>query len=924
MVYFGTVAAGSETRQVLIEAAKLEPGARIWPRFLALFLALAAMKVALLAGMGKHLLEVHWRVGESSAAWCPPLVAFYVFVILGVLNVVRLARHCQSLGVGSVQAANGIVLCLGLLFVFLTFHTGENNYLYPIMTRVLHWTSLGPYLSLDCFFRPPFLAAWLFGYAFIYYILVRTGRESWALHLTAVFGGVYAVCCLRELPAYRNELLLADGLGLLSLALPELSRGKRQWLWLAVPAIWGAGFAWGLFKLASPHEGVGINYFYLLLGSSVVLFAGATMLAQRRGFLGPWVSQVIFYFVSFLLLTNNHYAMAENYNNALCLGLEFPHYLIGELLLATVVAVCAALHARIWPRASLWWLDLLCLVLIAATLLDLRLWRIMGVRLDWELLSFGNSPRMMWRMSKPYLAGALAAMGLVAVVYYLAVRGIQHWLSRRQAEGGAVRPGWGGWYALGSLAMLGVLGWLLSNPDRAEGQATVRLVQTSPLWSRVQSSRPSPDAFLRSARNLGIGNLQDSGRVVAASPRRDLNVLLVLLESSYNQHLSLFGSSELTQPLLSKYRDRMELFPNFFSTFAGSIHARFATFTGLYPVRDFNAFTLRRVNVKSLFEVFHDSGYASSLFYSSYLDYTGFRDFLSNRGMDQVYDADSMPGKRGAEHVSWGVKEEETLGAIRSQIKQYASGNQRFLLTYVPAAPHYPYDCVPEAFRQFKSSSVGDFKPLYLNELLYMDWVVASILDQLKESGLLDKTLVVITDDHGEMLGEQGGRIGHGWVVTPELANAPLIIMDPQKPGYRLNHTVGSQIDLLPTLLDLLGMPIPANQLYEGRSLYTPEAAEQRLVYLNSYEGYGVIVGKRFIAGNRKSGGKGSDHGADAVYSISNQESKTIFTKETTVGIEPVSIGAFDEFQENLLRNYTYYSQALGNMQQAGWLRNSP
>ena len=59
------------------------------------------------------------------------------------------------------------------------------------------------------------------------------------------------------------------------------------------------------------------------------------------------------------------------------------------------------------------------------------------------------------------------------------------------------------------------------------------------------------------------------------------------MESSYNQHLSLFGSREETQPLLSKYKDRMEIFPNFFSNFAGSIHARFASFTSLYPTEDF-------------------------------------------------------------------------------------------------------------------------------------------------------------------------------------------------------------------------------------------------------------------------------------------------------------------------------------------------
>ncbi len=466
---------------------------------------------------------------------------------------------------------------------------------------------------------------------------------------------------------------------------------------------------------------------------------------------------------------------------------------------------------------------------------------------------------------------------------------------------------------MASFVLLGALGLVAANPDKAEGQAGLRLVQTSPVWKRAANRTVSREEFLRSAKALGLGDFEAAGRTYPASARRDLNVVLIFLESSYNKHLSLFGSSEETQPLLSKYKDRMEVFPNFFSSFAGSIQARFASFTGLYPVRDFNVFTMQRVPVKSIFDVLHDNGYASSLFYSSFVDYTGFRDFLKNRGIDELYDADTMPGPRQTERVSWGLREEETLGAIRNQIKRYAGGNQRFFLTYVPAAPHYPYDCIPKAFHHFKQQEFGDYTPLYLNELLYMDWVMASIVDQLKDSGLLDKTLVVITDDHGEMLGAKGSPIGHGWVITPELANAPLIIMDPQNPGYHLNYALGSQIDLLPTLLDLLRISVPSKQLYEGRSLYAPEAADSRLVYLNSYEQYGVIAHKGFVSGDRKADEGGVSCSPRTVFAISNQGSKTIFTAEPATQAPRVLIRPFEEFQENLLRNYSFYCESVSS-----------
>ena len=411
-----------------------------WSRILVLFLALASIKIALLVGLGRHLGEIHWRVGSSRTTWCDPAVAFYLFVCLGVLSLFGLARRCRSVGLKAVRAANGIVLSLGLLFIFLNFHSGEKNYLYPIMTGILKWSSLGPYLSLDLCFRPPFLAAWMLGYAFIYYLLARTGRESWTLHFTVLCAGGYALLCLRELPAYSNELLVADCLGLVSLLIARLPSKKVQLAWLAAPAVWSLGFAWGLFYVCSPHDSVSLHYFLMLLGASIILFGGATLLAQQRGFLGPWSSQVFFYFVAFLLLTNNHYSMAANYNNALCLGLEFPHYFVGELLVAGLLAVCAAVYSRLWPRANLWWLDVSCLALIAAAFVDFKLSRIMGVRLGWDVISFGDSPEMMWRMARPYLPVALGAFGLAVMVYALAVRGIQLWSRRLSAVPLALTP----------------------------------------------------------------------------------------------------------------------------------------------------------------------------------------------------------------------------------------------------------------------------------------------------------------------------------------------------------------------------------------------------------------------------------------------------------------------------------------------------
>lgn len=919
----------------------------LWARLLVLFVALAGIKMLLVAQLGKKLFETHWRMTPHVPVWGDYILLGF-FVVIGFASLVRLQRECAIVGIRAIRAANAIVLSLGLIFIFLTFHSEHSNYLFPIFTGVLNWDSLIPYLSLDLFFHSPFLAGWVLLYALGYYVLARSGRESQALYLTAVFAAAYAVVGLRELAISRTELVVASTLGVVSLLMSGRGDGKLRSVWLLAPLVWGLIFAAELFWFVPREIGLPLTYFWLMVCASVLFFAGATALASRRGFGSAWNQWTLFYFAAFLLLGNRNYPAASNFNNVICLGLEWPHYLVGEVLVVGMLALVARMHRRIFPRAGFWWLDMAGLGLVVIAFIDFRVTQIMGARLGWDVLALGGNAKMIWRMSKTYLPGVLAAMALLTVGYMVALKVVQSFIERRRemqrsergqktvetvesrsrgadtslkrgvdktgvdfdtgdsAIGDLIAQGSGLLYAAAAFLLLGFVGTVTANPDKAEGQASLRLVETSPIWKRAVTRTLKPEEFRRAAQSLGLGELNLSASTVTPSPKADLNVVLVFMESTYNKHLSLFGATEETQPLLSKYRERMEIYPNFFSCFASSIHARFATFTSLYPVRDYNAFTLEPVPVKSIFEVLHDNGYMCSLFYSSFLDYTGFRNFLQGRGFDGVYDAETMPGERKTEPVAWGLREEETLGAIQRQIKAYASGNQRFFLTYVPAAPHYPYEKVPERFRKFKPGQMGDYSPLYHNELLYMDWVLASIVGELEQSGLLDKTVVIITNDHGEMLGTHGGPIGHGFQLSPELVNTPLIIMDPRKRGYRLNRTIGSQVDLLPTMLDLLGIPIPSEQLYEGQSL-ARAGGNGHLIYLNSLQQFGVIVGNRLMLGDRE-----RDKGAlSSAFTIGNEGSRTVFNEDGSNPKPEVSIQRFDEFQENLLRNYAVYQAAM-------------
>ncbi|MGQ9599675.1 MAG: sulfatase family protein [Anaerolineae bacterium] len=96
----------------------------------------------------------------------------------------------------------------------------------------------------------------------------------------------------------------------------------------------------------------------------------------------------------------------------------------------------------------------------------------------------------------------------------------------------------------------------------------------------------------------------------------------------------------------------------------------------------------------------------------------------------------------------------------------------------------------------------------YLGLVTLVDRAVGDILQALEDSGQADRTIVVFTSDHGDMMGDHG--LIRKCVNYEEAIKAPLIIRVPwlDSGGRRIEGRV-SQIDLVPTLLDLLGEPIP-------------------------------------------------------------------------------------------------------------------
>jgi tetratricopeptide (TPR) repeat protein len=123
--------------------------------------------------------------------------------------------------------------------------------------------------------------------------------------------------------------------------------------------------------------------------------------------------------------------------------------------------------------------------------------------------------------------------------------------------------------------------------------------------------------------------------------------------------------------------------------------------------------------------------------------------------------------------------------------------------------PHYPYRPPAPYSDQYKDR-------LYDGEIAFADEQVGRIIAYLKAKGLYSNTLIVLTGDHGESLGEHGEKT-HGFFIYNATLHVPVIIHLPGADAAKTVSELASLIDLMPTVLQELKIPLPPQ--VQGRSL---------------------------------------------------------------------------------------------------------
>jgi arylsulfatase A-like enzyme len=169
----------------------------------------------------------------------------------------------------------------------------------------------------------------------------------------------------------------------------------------------------------------------------------------------------------------------------------------------------------------------------------------------------------------------------------------------------------------------------------------------------------------------------------------------------------------------------------------------------------------------------------------------------------------------------------------------------------------------------------ASYRARYDAEIRYVDDHVAAVLAAYRAHGLLERTLVVVTADHGESLGDHDYYFAHGWFAYEDALRVPLVLVGPGVPAGRRVGASVSLVDLAPTLLDLLGLPATATM--EGRSLRPLVRADgsDREAFSQTYYGEGMVAlrtGDVKYVFKPKRVGAGARPGSDPPFADASEE----------------------------------------------------
>lgn len=330
---------------------------------------------------------------------------------------------------------------------------------------------------------------------------------------------------------------------------------------------------------------------------------------------------------------------------------------------------------------------------------------------------------------------------------------------------------------------------------------------------------------------------QTSGKRLEGS-MKGKNLIVVQLEAFQNLFINREINGQEITPNLNKFIKRSIYFNNYYTqTGSGNTSdAEFLSNASFYPLSEGSVYFRCTGNeFETLPWLLRDQGYSTMSMHAYKASYWNRATMHPLLGFERFVSRDDY---KIDETLGWGLSDGSFL---RQSLKIMEDSKKPFYAFAITLSSHHPY----EAFASDESFDAGPFNGTfegnYIKGLHYADKALGEFFDELDRTGMMDKSVIVLYGDHQglqkgslDTIKSQFGLKTNNDLGWFQMLNIPLIIHLPGDSEAGVNPTVGGQVDLFPTLANLMGLK-PEYSL--GKDL------------LNTEKGYAVFRNGNVIDG---------------------------------------------------------------------------
>ncbi|WP_027124775.1 LTA synthase family protein [Gelidibacter mesophilus] len=300
------------------------------------------------------------------------------------------------------------------------------------------------------------------------------------------------------------------------------------------------------------------------------------------------------------------------------------------------------------------------------------------------------------------------------------------------------------------------------------------------------------------------------------NPPSKPNVVVIITESMGREYLASFNKDSGIDnyvgymPFLDSLAQHSLIFPNAFANGSKSIHGMSSVLSGIPSFVDaFTSSSYSNQEIQSLVSVLNDLNYDTSFFHGAPNGSMGFLGFSNILGFDHYYGMEEY-GNDDDFDGSWGIWDEPFLQFMKTTLDEK---EQPFFSTVFTVSSHEPFK-IPEKYNEkFPKGHIQMHQPIG-----YTDYAFQQFFEAAKKEPWFENTIFVITADHpNQVYYEVYNKVINRRAV-------PILIYKPDGSLAGIEEKLAQQIDVYPTVLDLIGYKKPFRSW--GRSLVSEDGVE--------------------------------------------------------------------------------------------------